>query len=257
MAYFSLNCYDSWDMKIIFSRKGFDSGSGGVPSPIIGGRPISLPIPTPRRSVTTYEDLGLGEIVEHVTRRRIKGSHLCHHDPMFERGRWAFGQVGAAQSHLVNQGVAIGDVFLFFGLFADEHGQDAHHRIFGYLDIEKIAEPGVAPTKQDQPAGFTRRHPHTVGEWKANNSIYIGFGGLAPNDNDALRLTAKERLISQWSVPPWLQETGLSYHGDPKRWQNGNILHTAYRGQEFVSDISGVQEAADWLNSIKQHIDKN
>src|SRR4029450_11040295 len=91
-------------MKIVFSRKGFDSGAGGAPSPIMEGRPISLPIPTPRRSLTTYAALGLGEIVEQVTKGRLSRSSLCHYDPMFEAGRCAFGQTGAAQSHLRNQG---------------------------------------------------------------------------------------------------------------------------------------------------------
>jgi hypothetical protein len=106
-------------VRIIFSRKGFDSGVGGVPSPIIDGRPISLPIPTNRRSETTYADLGLSEIVEAATKGRIAGTSLCHHDPMFEQGRCAFGQTGAAQAHLANNAVGVGDVFLFFGLFAE------------------------------------------------------------------------------------------------------------------------------------------
>jgi hypothetical protein len=33
-------------VKLILSRKGFDSAAGGVPSPLIDGRPVSLPIPT-------------------------------------------------------------------------------------------------------------------------------------------------------------------------------------------------------------------
>ena len=37
-------------MKIIFSRKGFDSAAGKAPSPIIEQEPISLPIPTLERS---------------------------------------------------------------------------------------------------------------------------------------------------------------------------------------------------------------
>ncbi len=41
-------------MKIIISRKGFDSKYGGCPSPIIGNRPISLPIPI-GPSFQTYE----------------------------------------------------------------------------------------------------------------------------------------------------------------------------------------------------------
>ncbi|MFC1955807.1 hypothetical protein ACFLWZ_04680 [Chloroflexota bacterium] len=40
-------------MKVILSRKGFDSSYGGYPSPILpDGRLISLPIPSPH----SYED---------------------------------------------------------------------------------------------------------------------------------------------------------------------------------------------------------
>jgi hypothetical protein len=63
-------------MRVIFSRKGFDSAAGEAPSPIIGGEPTSLPIPTELRSETTY---------------RLA-------NPMFSNGRWAFGQTGAAQA---------------------------------------------------------------------------------------------------------------------------------------------------------------
>ncbi|MGH6672610.1 MAG: hypothetical protein ACRECV_11660 [Xanthobacteraceae bacterium] len=55
-------------MKITFSRKGFDSAAGKAPSPIIEGEPISLPIPTRRRSETSYRLLGLGNIVENMTK---------------------------------------------------------------------------------------------------------------------------------------------------------------------------------------------
>ena len=50
-------------MRVILSRKGFDSGAGGVPSPIIDGRPVSMPIP--------QEDLGVGDVVERITRGRL------------------------------------------------------------------------------------------------------------------------------------------------------------------------------------------
>ena len=44
-------------MKIIFSRKGFDSVSGRVPSPILpDGRLLSLPIPDKGSSIR-YDDL--------------------------------------------------------------------------------------------------------------------------------------------------------------------------------------------------------
>ncbi len=173
-------------MKIIFSRKGFDSGSGGAPSPIIDGRPTSLPIPTLQMpSITTYADLGLGAIVEQVTRHikagkgRIAGASLCHHDPMFEGGRCAFGQSGAAQGHLSNNGIGAGDVFLFFGLFANLDDNDRHHRIFGYLKVEEVMKPGPDPTPASQPDSFTRRHPHTLPIKKPNNTIYVGPGRVA------------------------------------------------------------------------------
>jgi hypothetical protein len=127
-------------VRIILSRKGFDSASGGAPSPVIGGKPLSLPIPTKRRSETSYRDLGLGDLVEQVSRGRIAADHLCHEDPMFFGGRCLFGQCGAAQSHLRRQGVAFGDVFLFFGLFADEHSGERHHRIYGYMRVDQIIE---------------------------------------------------------------------------------------------------------------------
>ena len=82
-------------MKVVFSRKGFDSAAGKAPSPIIEGEPISLPIPTKRRSETTYRLAGIGKIVERTTKGRIGADDLCHEDPMFWNGRWAFGQTGA------------------------------------------------------------------------------------------------------------------------------------------------------------------
>jgi Nucleotide modification associated domain 3 len=112
-------------MKVVFSRKGFDSAAGKAPSPIIGGEPISLPIPTKGRSETSYVMMGLGKIVERITKGRIGAGDLCHEDPMFLNGRWAFGQRGRAQSHLEKNDVGVGDVFLFFGLFASLDGRTA------------------------------------------------------------------------------------------------------------------------------------
>ena len=126
-------------MKIVFSRKGFDSGSGGGASPIVDGKPISLPIPdTKGIARTTYGDLGLGEHASKASKGAYGPESQCHHDPMFTGdGRCLFGQVGAAQTHLANQGVGVGDTFLFFGLFRRD-GEAPHHRIFGYLKIEEM-----------------------------------------------------------------------------------------------------------------------
>ena len=61
-------------MKLVFSRKGFDSATGGFPSPVVDGAPVSLPIPADTRSHTTYADLGLGTLVERVTGGRLTGA---------------------------------------------------------------------------------------------------------------------------------------------------------------------------------------
>lgn len=236
-------------MRIVFSRKGFDTGSGGTSSPIIGGKPISLPIPTSRRSITTYGDLGLGEIVEHATRGRIARDHLCHEDPMFTRDQCLFGQCGAAQSHLQNQGVGVGDVFLFFGLFSDERKSDRHHRIFGYLEVADV----ISPT-DSQLGPLERPHPHTLGEWNENNTIYRGPGAVASRDHEELRLTQPNGPLRHWIVPTWLRSVGLSFHGKPERWLADDRLEVVARGQEFVADIKDEQPAREWLRRIVEAI---
>jgi hypothetical protein len=107
-------------LKIIFSRKGFDSKSGGGPSPIIDGALFSLPIPTDKYpSASTYGALGLGDIVSKVS-KKLSADTLCHEDPMFWNNKRAFGQTGISQYQLANHQVGEGDVFLFFGLFAEQ-----------------------------------------------------------------------------------------------------------------------------------------
>ena len=241
-------------MRVIFSRKGFDSAAGNAPSPIIDGEPISLPIPTKRRSETSYLVAGLGEIVEQVTKGRIGAADLCHDDPMFSNGRWAFGQTGAAQSHLERNGVGVGDVFLFFGLFASLDGRDRHHRIFGYLEIDGVRPLGDRPSKNDHPKGFIQRHPHTIGEWNENNTLYLGSGAKARRAHPCLRLTKPGGPVSLWTVPAWLKAAGLTYHSNPVRWANDNELYVASRGQEFVSNIGNQVPARRWLRTVQAAI---
>ncbi len=236
-------------MRIVLSRKGFDTGSGGTASPIIEGRPISLPIPTRRRSTTTYDHLGLGEIVERVTRGKIARDHLCHEDPMFTRGQCLFGQCGAAQSHLRNMGVGAGDVFLFFGLFADGQSGERHHRIFGYLRIQDVISPSTGELGE-----LDRPHPHTLGEWNEINTIYRGAGEFANKDHETLRLTQPGGPLRHWIVPDWLRVAGLSFHGKPERWLADNRLEVVARGQEFVADIGDDAAALDWLDQTIETI---
>lgn len=236
-------------MKIVFSRKGFDSASGGGPSPIVDGRPVSLPIPSSGGSGTTWDDLGLGEHVARASRERFSGAEECHHDPMFlADGSCLFGQCGAAQTHLANRGVGVGDVFLFFGLFRAE-GEPPHHRIFGYLEV---AEMLVVSELSDERRTelVAHGHPHVIAPYAANDVIYAGKGQTASTASDLLRLTAVGEKPSTWARPGWLKPGGLSYHDDPARWLPDKKLRAGSRGQEFIADIASRNAPRRWLETI-------
>ena len=237
-------------MRIIFSRKGFDSASGGGPSPIVESRPVSLPIPAGTASRTTYGDLRLGEHAARASRGRVDAGTLCHHDPMFlADGTCLFGQCGAAQTHLANRGVGLGDVFLFFGLFREKDG-DLHHRIFGYLEVAEINH-----LAQGAPDYLLERgHPHALALHARNDVIYAGPGVEARHASDALRLTVPGGPPSLWQRPAWLKRGGLSYHDRADRWLRGGRLKSVARGQEFVADIGRRTAPREWLARVLEEI---
>jgi hypothetical protein len=136
-------------MKIILSRKGFDSSTGGVPSPIFRKADDTLglyPLPIPHQASTCdYADLywrggALQPLITSVRKGcRTRLPHPPHLDPDLVRGarrdrhpdwRPIFGQAGSAEGHLRKQGVGVlprgedflhnggsGPLFLFFGLY--------------------------------------------------------------------------------------------------------------------------------------------
>lgn len=247
-------------MKIIFSRKGFDSASGGGPSPILDGVPVSMPIPAMVRndapiSGTTYGALGLGEAVARASRGKLGAQDFAHHDPMFTDGECLFGQVGAAQTHLANRGVGVGDVFVFFGLFGD--GADRHHRIFAFLEVETMCAMGSCnDAERAHLAGLD--HPHALAMHGANDVIYCGRGRCASRASEALRLTVPGGPPSLWRRPGWLAHGGLSYHDRPERWIAGpdKRLQSVARGQEFVADIGNRAAPRRWLDEIRAEIER-
>ena len=241
-------------MKVVFSRKGFDSSYGGVPSPIVDGIPVSLPIPGSNGEATTFAARGLGETVERLTGGKLTGAEACHDDPMFADGRCWLGQVGAAQGHLAKQGVGIGDHFLFFGLFADPDTGERHHRIFGHMRVAAVGEPGKIEAHPEWRAP-PRLHPHFAGDWHANNSIWHGPGATARRASPALRLTCEGGPLCRWQVPRWLKQRGLSYHTKPARWPKPGILEAVSRGQEFVCDIGKAREPREWLEGVIAEIE--
>lgn len=237
-------------MKIVLSRKGFDSASGGGASPIVDGEPVSLPIPAGAgRPGIAYADLGLAEEVMLASRGRLNPQALAHHDPMFrEDGTCLFGQCGAAQGHLQKRGVGAGDLFVFFGLFRNSR-EKPHHRIFGWLWVDEVVRPHDAPAQRLAELRAAR-HPHALEPNGENDAIYCGRGGTAHSIHPELRLSVDDGPPSLWNVPRWLRRTGLSYHDRADRWRDGDRLQSVARGQEFVAEIGEDEEAHEWAHRV-------
>ena len=174
--------------KIILSRKGFDSGYGGMASAFVeGGEMVSFPIPNnpaigegEDTDVVDYDNLSVpvdcdnpsgGKMSLRDRIRMLKSEKFaskfgyCHHDPDLRRG--IFGQSGIAQAHLCRH-VGEGDLFLFFGWFRQaawdgdslrflDSGRDVQ-ALFGFL---QIGEGGILPARiAAQKYPDFRDHPH-------------------------------------------------------------------------------------------------
>jgi hypothetical protein len=270
-------------VRIIFSRKGFDSASGGCPSPVIDGRPLSLPIPTRQPSGITFADLHgpYASLVADLTRGRQGADSRCHLDPDIDHSllprqpgwRGAFGQAGAALSHLEGQGVGPGDLFLFWGSFRDVECHagrwrftgPTRHTIFAWLQVESAhrLDP-LGPTSLAARHPWLTLHPHMQPGWSGANAIYVAAPSLTlPGQETTLPgwgvlrrghvLTAAGGVPSRWSVPPWLHPaaggTGMTYH-PPSRWSCDGTVRCVGRGQEFVAHPHNPAEAARWVRGI-------
>lgn len=269
-------------MRIIFSRKGFDSSAGGCPSPIIGDRPISLPIPVRKTpSPVRYIDLigDYGSLVEDLTKGRIDRHNRCHLDPDLKSSvrtrlpgwRGALGQVGVAQSHLSNAGVSVGDLFLFWGLFRHAERKNRwtfygapEHRLFGWLQVGEILQLGEDGSFAAKRYAWLCDHPHVRHGWSSHNALYVAAEKLCLNGTSlglpgwgvfrhGLKLTADGANPSIWSVPDWLNPArggvGMTYHTE-YRWKLDGTVTCAGRGQEFVAEITGRSDALLWVSSL-------
>jgi hypothetical protein len=243
-------------MKLILSRKGFDSSAGGCPNPVFpDGSCLALPIPDEqspiRYSQVRHNGDSIGSLVSQLTGRRAfsrKGAHL---DPdLIESAyprqpgwRPMLGQHSSAQAHLVNNGVGQGDLFLFFALFraAEKHrgrwrfvpGTRPFHAIWGWLQVGEVwSLDGSVRIPR-----WAAYHPHLHGERSRHNSLYVagdrlelpgldkqlpaaGTVGLLVNQH---RLTAPEATrVTEWRLPAaFLPAPGrqpLSYHHNLQRW---------------------------------------
>jgi hypothetical protein len=296
-------------MKIILSRKGFDSQYGKIKSPILpDGTLLSLPIPQ-ENDTKTFDELYYNDKASYIEiikelkpnwqypvnkkTAEIPIKQTAHLDPDLRKDTlknrpddWKaiFGQSAAAQGHLSNQGVCIGDIFLFFGTFGEtkyENGKlvyntksdylDGAHVIFGYLQIGEILSPNEEHEYANLPE-YVKYHPHAYKEYRdqnnkprINNCMYVasekltslgldlpGAGTL--DYNNKKRVLSKKGLNkSQWDYPfTEFRNLKISYHSE-KAFQEG-YFQSAAKGQEFVIDSKGdgalQQKLEKWVYDI-------
>jgi len=245
-------------MIVIISRKGFDSSSGGVPSPIFpNGKMLSLPIPD-KNSKIKYKDIrwnkkNVGDIVSSLTKGKIQSNSQAHLDPDLFRGsmprhkKWkpVLGQISAAQGHLRNQNVGPGDLFLFFGLFREvvkgdsgfryKPGTTPKHILWGWLQIDEIITVNACDRQKYTWASY---HPHFYKRPDKSNTLYIAKkylnipgidnkrikgAGVFGDFNNKLQLTEKTSPNpSLWKLPKWFypsdKKPPLTYHPHETSW---------------------------------------
>ncbi len=260
-------------MKVILSRKGFDSEYGGQPSPILPDRTLlSLPIPEikDKQQFRTIHHNGKSyfEIIKELKpRTRIQQEDSCHLDPdlrknLLERKpEWKglFGQSGSAAGHLKNNNVGVGDIFLFFGWFREAEIRNGYyqykekapdiHVIFGYLEIgAKYEEALNLPD-------YAANHPHTYYFNQTNNTIYEATKTLSFNSklpgwgclkySKDVQLSKDGKLKSHWNLPEYFREVQITYHPDAFK---EDYFQSAYKGQEFI--ITENSKITKWAKNI-------
>lgn len=283
-------------MKVVLSRKGFDSTYGGVPSPIFpDGSLLSIPIPDTEKSSPAFsrvavskDGLSLSRIVSDLG--GLSPDIPAHVDPDILKGalprtpswRPAFGQTGAAAAHLANQGVEIGDIFLFFGLFRRVSlGSETlrfvkdsppTHAIFGWLQIGEIVPCGTR-LERKRAARSWPEHPHVLADRGPASVLYVAadrldlkysqvernknlpgaglFGSFV--DGGLLQLTRPNARLSDWRLPVSVATVSgrppqVSYHSRRPFERRGKWFEfqAAPRGQEFV--VSEAPHA--WLSDL-------
>ena len=160
-------------MKVVLSRKGMDSRAGGIPSPILpDGTLLSLPIPNEKSGVPygdlVYKGRTYQQIIQQIHPTFDFQKHpFCHLDPDIygvlknTHAGWkpAFGQYEIPAKHLDGQGVDVGDVFLFYGMFRQTEklpdgtlhfvkGAPIQHIIYGYMVVSEILKDQDQTTKR-------------------------------------------------------------------------------------------------------------
>ena len=263
-------------MKVVLSRKGFDSENGGIASPILpDGTLLSLPIPEKEKykngraySELSYKDETYERIIKQL-KPKFKNK-VCHLDPDIREGifktpdNWkpAFGQHGGSLTTLRKHGVKRDDLFLFFGLFRqtkrlNENGRLSYldnepnkHIIFGYLQIGEII---ANQTEIDNKFPW---HPHAYMN-ENNNCLYVPRNTLSWDESkpgygvfqneSRFVLTKNNCSCSFWNPDEIFKKMPGHWHEDHPIY--GKYFETAARpGQEFIFEECLVVEK--WAKSL-------
>jgi hypothetical protein len=235
-----------------------------MPSPILpDGTLLSLPIPS-QNELTKYSDLHYEsksylEIIRQLKpTTKIKEHYTCHLDPdlveevLHRTEPWfpLFGQSNQSQTHLVQKGIGVGDMFLFWGWFRQtEEVQDVLrylpdnpdlHVIWGYMKIKHVSIGKQMPSEYAY-------HPHGQLE-QERNAIYEGdpacIGTL--KFDQRLVLTKAGMTRSKWALPDFFRKIPISYHSANSF--KDDYFQSALRGQEFV--IDECRQVEEWCNSM-------
>ena len=266
-------------MKVILSRKGFDSQCGKQANPILpDGTLLSFPIPDKDDNLTFSDVKWNGQSYIDIIRSlkprtELEDESHCHLDPdlrkesITRKNGWqpAFGQTGSSLTELRNHNIKVGDLFLFFGWFKETEYRNGRlqykykardlHVIYGYMQIGDIIE------SYNKVPDWLKYHAHSnyqkyESAWNRNmNAIYLPSDKLSIDPNypgcgtfqfdRQFVLTKDGYSRSRWEFPDSMRGIPISHN--PNGWKD-NYFQSAARGQEFI--IAGVPAVMKWVRSL-------
>jgi Nucleotide modification associated domain 3 len=276
-------------MRIILSRKGVDSGTGRIASPILSGSLVSLPIPG--RSQIAYDDLrfrdiSVAKLASDLSHGRLRSNSQVHLDPDLRRSTYPrkpgwrpiFGQgEERSKSHLQARGVTVDDLFLFYGWFRRvklrddgryhyEKGAPNMHVIFGWLQVGAIVSCDDSRLSR---ISWARYHPHFRDQYGtayiARRNLELGEhrsgvpgAGYFTRYHECLRLSKPGQPNRRvWQLPRWFYPRErcfpITYHPDKASFHRHReycYVESAARGQEFVLNTAEYREAISWARRI-------
>lgn len=281
-------------MRIVFSRKGFDSQFGGVPNAVLPGDEL-VPFPIRDGASPVRADRiqrcgePVGEMVAQLTGGRIRRNYRAHLDPDLDAGSYprepgwrpVLGQRGSPLGHLLKQKVGVGDLFLFFGWFRRvervgtcwtyARNSTPAHVLWGWLSVERLEDP-KSLTLGD--AAWLSYHPHVHSRGNDRHRIFVARerlnlggrfvpgAGIFPSFAPSRVLSAYGQNMSVWSVPDWMQPSAstvrFSYIHDARRWKGADDgtsrVQTIGKGQEIVMTVLNRAPVDAWLASVFEDV---